>query len=116
MGREIERDRKAFLSGREIAAVERVGIFRRGEPRILPDGPGLVDVHRGVGAAQIRRDARPGLKEIDAFEIGFAVAGLYEDAFGREPGLGAALGRLGTGSLFKCDIRKVRYAAHWLPL
>ena len=76
VGGEIERDRKAFLAGGEVAAIERVGIFRRGEPGILPDGPGLVDIHRRVGAAQIGRDAGPGLEEVDAFEIGLAVAGL----------------------------------------
>ena len=72
MGGEIEGDREAFLSGGKVAAVERVGIFRRGEAGILPDRPGLVDIHGRVGAAQIGRDAGPGLEEIDAFEIGFA--------------------------------------------
>ncbi len=72
VGGEIERDREALLPGGEVAAVERVGILRRGEAGILPDGPGLVDIHGRVGAAQIGRDARPGLEEIDAFEIGFA--------------------------------------------
>src|ERR1019366_8347427 len=89
VGGEIERDREALLPGGEVAAVERVGILRRGEAGILPDGPGLVDIHGGVGAAQIRRDARPGLEEIDAFEIAFAIAGFYQDALGREPRLGA---------------------------
>src|SRR5258706_1918697 len=115
MGGKIERDRKALLPGGQVAAVERVGIFRRGEASILPDGPRLIDIHRGVGATQIRRDARPSLEEIDAFEIGFAVAGLYENALGREPGFGAADGFSAAG-VFKSDIRKVRYAAHWLPL
>ena len=90
MGGEIERDRQALLSGGEVAAVERVGIFRRGEAGILPDRPGLVDIHGRVGAAQIRRDARPGFEEIDALQIGFAVAGFDQDAFGREPGFGVA--------------------------
>src|SRR5260370_8263670 len=90
MGGEIECHRKALWPRREVASVKRVGIFRRGEAGILPDGPGLIDIHGGVGAAQIRRDAGPGLEEIDALEIGFAVARLYEDALGREPRLGAA--------------------------
>src|SRR5258708_2016533 len=115
VGRKIERDREALLPGGEIAAVERVGILRRGEAGILPDRPRPVEIHGGGGAAQIRRDARPGLEEIDAFEIGFAVSGLYEDALGRLPWLRVASG-LGPGGVFKCDIRKVRYAAHWLPL
>src|SRR5258707_3712989 len=101
----------ALLPRREGASVKRVGIFRSGEAGILPDGPGLVDIHRGVGAAQIRRDPRPGLEEVDALEIGLAVAGLYGDAFGREPRFGAA-SRFDAGGVFKSDIRKIRYAAH----
>src|ERR1700722_2692811 len=90
MGGEIERHRQALLPGGKIAAVERVGIFRRRKPRILPDGPGLVDIHGWVGAAQIGRDARPRFQEIDAFEIGFAIARFYQDALGREPWFGAS--------------------------
>ena len=73
VGGEIEGDRQALLPGREVAPVEGVGILRRGEAGILPDGPRLVDVHGRVGAAQIGRDARPGVEEIDAVEIGLAV-------------------------------------------
>ena len=105
MGGEIERDREALLPGGEVAAIERVGIFRRGEPGILPDGPGLVDIHGRVGAAQIGRDAGPGLEEVDAFEIGFAVAGLYQDALGRQPRLGAA-GRFGAAVFSKAIFAK----------
>src|SRR5436190_22942553 len=86
---EIERDRKALLSGREIAAVECVGIFRRGEAGILPDSPGLVDIHGWVGAAQIGCDPWVSVEEVDALEIGLAVGGFYQDAFGRQPWLGA---------------------------
>ena len=66
MGGEIEGDREALLPGGEIAAVEGVGIFRRGEAGILPDGPGLRDVHGRVGAAQIGRDAGIGVEEVEA--------------------------------------------------
>ena len=107
MGREIEGDRKAFLSGREIAPVEGVGIFRRGEAGILPDGPGLVDIHRRIGAAQIRRDAGPGVEEVDAGEIGRAVDRLHRNAFGREPGLGGAGGR-GRCALREVDLWRSR--------
>ena len=69
MGREIERDRKALLSGRKVAAVEGVGIFRGGEAGVLPHGPGLGDVHGRVGAAQIGRDARIGVEEVEAFQV-----------------------------------------------
>ena len=113
MGGEVEGDRKTFLAGGEVTAIERVGIFRRGEAGILPDGPGLVDIHGRVGAAQIGRDAGPGLEEIYAFEIGLVVAGFYRDALGRQPWLGVAGGR-GGGGFFKCDIGEVRNAAHGL--
>ena len=66
MGREIERDRQTLLARREIAPVEGVRILGRREPGILAHGPGLVDVHGRVGAAQIRRDARIGVEKIDA--------------------------------------------------
>ena len=88
MGGEIEGDREAFLSGGEIAPVEGVGIFRRGEAGILPDGPGLVDIHGRVGAAQIGRDAGIGVEEVDAGEIVRAVDRLHRNAFRRQPGLG----------------------------
>ena len=53
VGGEIEGDREALLPGREVAPVEGVGILGRGEAGILADGPGLVDVHGRVGAAQV---------------------------------------------------------------
>src|SRR5260370_29811171 len=112
MGGQIERHRKALLPSSEVAAVERVGIFRRGEPGILPDSPGLVDIHGGVGATQIRRDARPGLEEVDALEVGFAIAGLYENAFGRQPRLGVT-GGLGARGGFEKGISHVRLEVTW---
>ena len=115
VGGEIERDRQALLAGGEVAAIEGVGILRRGEAGILPDGPGLVDVHGRVGAAQIGRDAGPGVEEVDAFEIGLAVGRLDRNALGRQPRLGAAGGLRGRGG-FKGDIGEIRYAAHGYPL
>src|SRR4051794_7100940 len=115
VGGEIERDRKPLLAGREVAAVEGVGIFRRGEPGILPDGPGLVDIHGRVGAAQIGRDPRPGLEEVDAFEIAFRIARLYWNSLRREPRLSATAGRR-AGGVFESYIGKVRYAAHRYPI
>ncbi|MGY2804836.1 hypothetical protein ACVIHF_001566 [Bradyrhizobium sp. USDA 4506] len=111
MGGEVEGDRQALLSGREVAAIERVGILRRGEAGILPDGPGLVDIHGRVGAAQIGRDAGPGLEEVDAFEIGLAIDGLHRDALGRQPRLGArSRGRTGHG--LEGDIGEIGNAGH----
>src|SRR5712691_6903638 len=111
MGGKVERDREALLPGGEVAAVEGVGILSRREAGILPDSPGLVDIHGGVGAAQVRRDAGPGLQEIDAFEIGFAIAGFYQNAFGREPRLGAA-GRRSRSDGCERDISEIGNAGH----
>ena len=77
MGGEIEGDGEALLPGGEIAPVEGVGILRRGEAGILPDGPGLRRVHRRVGAAQERRLARISVEEVEPGEIGFAIDRLH---------------------------------------
>ena len=73
VGGEIESDGEALLTGGEIAPVEGVGIFGGGEAGILPDRPGLRCVHRGVGAAKVRRLAGIGVEEVEAGEIAFAV-------------------------------------------
>ena len=69
MGGKIEGDRQAHLPGGEIAPVEGVRIFRRGEAGILPDRPGLGHIHRGIGPAQIGRDAGPGVEEVERRDI-----------------------------------------------
>ncbi len=55
---QIEGDRHALLTGRQIAAVEGVGFLGGRKPGILPDGPGPARIHRGLHAAGERR--RPG--------------------------------------------------------
>ena len=57
MGRQVERDGKTFLTGGQVAAIERVGLLSRGETRVLADRPGTEHVHRRVRAAQAGRDA-----------------------------------------------------------
>ena len=64
VGGQVEGDRQALLAGGQVAAVEGVGLLGGGEAGVLPDGPGLVDVHRRVGAAQERRQAREGVQRI----------------------------------------------------
>ena len=110
MGREIEGDREALLAGGEIAPVEGVGIFRRGEAGILPDGPRLGDIHGRVGAAQIRRDAGIAVEGLDAVEIGGAVMAFDRNGFRRLPRCGGA-GRSGS-YVGKSQLRKVRDLAH----
>ena len=111
MGREIEGDREALLSGRKVAAVEGVGILRGREPRILAHGPGLRGVHGRVGPAQIGRDARIGIEEVEARQVVGAVGRFHRDAFGGEPG--ALRNRPGAWScLGKGDGREIRDRGH----
>ncbi len=102
VGGEIEGDREALLAGGEVAPVEGVGIFGGREAGILPDRPGLRGVHRGVGAAQERRRTGPGVEEVEAGDVGFAVVRLDRDAFRRLPGFFARRrwrgGRFGEGN------------------
>ena len=86
VGGQVERDRQALLPGREVAPVERVGLVGRGEPGVLADRPRLGDVHRRVGAAQVRRDARVGVEEVDVGQVGRGVERLHGDALRRVPG------------------------------
>ena len=116
---EIEGDRESFLSGGEIAPVEGVGILGRGEAGILPDGPGLGDVHGRVGAAQIGRDAGIGVEAIEPVEIGRVIDAVDRDAFGREPRGDSAAGCGGSGRncrrrlrVGELDLCKIRDAAH----
>jgi len=115
MGGEVERHRQALLSGREVAAIEGVGIFRRREAGVLPHRPRLVDVHGRVGAAQERRDARPGIEEVDALEIAFAVAGVDRDFLGRQP-RGGRPGSGGRRDSFESNICEIGYAAHGVTI
>ena len=62
VGREVERDREALLAGREVAAVERVGLLGGREAGVLADRPRLGRVHRRVRTAQERRQARVGVE------------------------------------------------------
>ena len=87
MGRKIERDREALLAGSEIAAIERVGILRRGKTRILAHGPRLVDVHGRIRTTQERREAGHCFDMVEAGAIGFRVDRFHRDFFRRHPGL-----------------------------
>jgi hypothetical protein len=106
MGGEVEGDGEALLAARKIGAIESVGLLRRREARILAHRPRLVDIHRGVGAAHIRGQARPGVEIWQAVEIGWAVERFDGNPLGREPRLGG--GGLGGADLAEGDLREVR--------
>ena len=116
VGGEIEGDGEALLPGGEIAPVEGVGIFRGGKAGILPDGPGLRRVHRGVGPAQERRLAGISVEEVEPGEIALAIDRLDRDAFRRLPGAEAG-GRLAGrhGGIGEIDFREIGNLAHFTP-
>ncbi len=96
MGGEIEGDRKPLLPAGEIGAIEGVGLLGRREARILPHRPRLVDVHGGIGAAHVRRQAGPGVQVRQAGEIVGGVEGFDRD---RPRGSARARLRAGAGEL-----------------
>jgi hypothetical protein len=103
VGGEVEGHRQALLAGREVAPVEGVRLVGRGEPGVLADRPRLVDVHRGIGATDVRRDAGIRLDGVEALDRRLVVEDRHLDALGRVPGeLGgvvAGLGADGVGPL-----------------
>ena len=85
VGGEVEGDGQALLPGRQVAAVEGVRFLRRREAGILPDRPGLLDVHGRVGAAQIGRRARPGVQIGKAGKVRLAIGAGDGDVLRRQP-------------------------------
>ena len=73
MGRKVESNRKPLLPGGEIAAVEGIRLFGARVARILPDGPRPLDIHGGVRAAHIRRDAGETIEAIEPGNVACAV-------------------------------------------
>ena len=69
MRRQVEGHRETLLSGRQIAPVEGVRLFRGGESSVLADGPRLHRVHRGVRSAQKWRHAGRVLQVLHGVEI-----------------------------------------------
>ena len=65
VGGEIEGDGEALLTGGDIAPVEGVGVLGRGEARVLADGPRLRHVHGRIRPAQVGRDARIAVEEVE---------------------------------------------------
>src|SRR5262249_60534845 len=112
-----------FLPRRDVAPVESVGVLGRGEAGILTDGPRLRDIHGGVRPAQVGRDARVAVEEVEARRVGGGVGLLDGDALGCEPSVGAGRGRMPWLSLgrigsrkgshpFQWDLGKIGYPAH----
>src|SRR3954449_8657772 len=133
VGGQVEGDRQALLPGGEVAPVERVGLRRGGETRVLADGPRLGGVHGRVGPAQVRSDARVGAEEVCAQVVDVAQVGRGEqrgdgDALRRLPGrvghaaaggllegLGPVVRRGARGRAAQLEVAEVGDAAHAFP-
>ena len=85
MGREIESDGESLLAGGEIGAIEGVRLLGGRKAGVLAHRPRLVDIHRGIGPAQIGRKARPVVRQIEPGAVGGAVERLDVDSLGRRP-------------------------------
>ena len=89
VGGQVEGHRQALLPGGQVAPVERIGVRGGGEAGVLPDGPGLVDVHRRVGPADERRLPRHTVQRVAGghrrVAVGPDVQRLDDDAFRRGP-------------------------------
>src|SRR3984893_10823208 len=94
MCRKVESDRKPLLPGGEIATVEGVRLFGARVARILPDGPRPLDIHGGVGAAHVRRDAGETIEAIEPGNVACAVNRRDANAFRRQPGCRADIAEL----------------------
>src|SRR5690606_28349212 len=92
MGREIEGDGQPLLPGRQVAAVEGIGLFCRGKAGILPDRPRLLHIHGRVGAAQERGGTRPGVEEAKPGNFALAIEPPDLDLLRRAPDAGGRLG------------------------
>src|SRR5690625_897856 len=82
---EIESDGEALLAGGEVPPIKGVRLLGRREARVLADRPGALDIHRGVGAAEIGRLAGDGAEMRDIREIVLGEEALYGDALGGLP-------------------------------
>ncbi len=91
VGGQVEGDAETLLAGREVAAVERVGLLGGREAGVLPDRPGLGGVHRRVGAAQERREPGPRVEGVQSLEVLGPVDGEDVDPLRRGPRLAVRL-------------------------
>ena len=79
VGGEVEGDGEALLTGGEVAPIEGVGFLGGGESGVLADGPRLEAIHRGIRAAQERRDAGLVFQVLHAGDVVFGVERLDRD-------------------------------------
>ena len=112
VGGEVEGDGHALLTGSEIAAVEGVRILGGGEAGILPDRPGPLHIHGGVGAAEIRCDTRKSVEKIEPRNVLGAINWRHRDTFRCQPGRSRSCRSAGAIAGVESDLSEVGDAAH----
>ena len=83
VGCKIEGDREAFLTGREVAAIEGVGVLCRRETGILAHRPGPLRIHGRVGTTAKRRETGIVVEEVEALGVSRRIGFGEIDALGR---------------------------------
>ncbi len=86
MGRQIKRHRQPFLARGQIAAIEGVAFLGGRKSGVLAHGPGPGHIHRSVGAAQKRRQARHESLMLTSSRVDRPVEGLDSNFFVGPPG------------------------------
>ena len=86
MGGQVESHRQAFLPGRQIAAVEGVGVLGGRETSVLADGPRLGGVHGGVWTPQVGLQSGVGVAKVQRGPILGGVEPAHAEALRGGPG------------------------------
>ena len=81
--RQIKRNGKSLLPCSQVAAVEGIGLLRSGKPSVLTNCPRTEDIHRGVRAAQARRNATGKIQVVHVLVFFVIVKGLYGNVLHR---------------------------------
>ena len=86
MGGQVEGHRQALLPGRQVSAVEGVGVLGGGESGVLADGPRLGGVHGGVWTPQVGRQSGVGVAEVQRGPVFGGVEPAHAETLGGGPG------------------------------
>ena len=82
----VKGHRHTLSAGSQGLAIKGVGFLGGGEARVLADGPRAAGIHRGLWAADVRRDTRHGVGVLQAFEVGGGVQRFHRNILGGVPG------------------------------
>ena len=96
---QVESHRQTLLTGRQVAAIEGVGLLGGRETGILADGPRTHHIHRRVGTAQEGGDTCRIVQVLHAFEVFGRIGSLDGNALGRQPRLHLSAALRGAAAL-----------------